>query len=430
VAFWGTERRRKPISTKRDYLVKRYEKRRANEQPTGGEALRQITWSKVCIRQGQAYIEVVKGIPAGSELWDVLIFLRDFITKYSLRGRNCCPDDLAAANLAWWGSKQMKDLYKILGVNKTATEDEIKKAYRALAKELHPDRNPGNKKAEDKFKEVTVAHEVLSNAEKRKLYDEFGADSLRPGFDPNIARAARSGRFTGVPFGQGFGGQGANFGGDVDLSAIFEQMFGGRGFSNFGGGGFQSPPRQRPPQQGENAEHTISIELEEAIKGGDHHLQLQKQTGEVNQLKVKIPAGVTDGDKIRLGGQGLPGAFGGPPGDLILQIQIAPHRLYKVQGKDLSIDIPLTLPEAILGTSIEVPTPEGNVKLKIPAGAQSGKKLRLTGKGLQDRKSNSKGDLYVVLQIQAPDASNPKVKELAQALAPFYGDVRAHLFEK
>lgn len=327
----------------------------------------------------------------------------------------------------------MKDLYKILGVSKTANEDEIKKAYRALAKELHPDRNPGNKKAEDKFKEVTVAHEVLSSPEKRKLYDEFGADSLRSGFDPNIARAARSGRFTGSPFGQGFGGgQSVNFGGnpsEVDLGAIFEQMFGGRGFSNFGNG-FQSQPRQRPPQQGESVEQSITIELDEAIKGGEQHLQLQKNTGEVNQLKVKIPAGVVDGDKIRLGGQGLPGAFGGPPGDLILQIQIAPHRLYKVQGKDLSIEVPITLPEAILGTSIEVPTPEGSVKLKIPAGAQNGKKLRLTGKGLFDRKSNAKGDLYVVLQLQAPDASNPKVKELAQALAPFYGDVRALLFEK
>jgi curved DNA-binding protein len=315
----------------------------------------------------------------------------------------------------------MKDLYQVLGVAKGASEDDIKKAYHALAKKLHPDRNPGDKKAEEKFKEVTVAHGVLSSPEKRKLYDDFGAESLRPGFDPNMARAARAGR------GNPFGGGGVRFeadGGEVDLNSIFEQMFGGRGR---GPGGFQGVPRQRPPQQGETIEQSLLIELDEALNGGEKHVQMQRPSGELNQLKVKIPVGVMDGDKIRLTGQGLPGAFGGPAGDLILQLNIAPHRLYKVQGKDLSIDLPLTLPEAILGASVEVPTPEGgSIKLKIPAGSQAGKKLRLTGKGLLDRKTNQRGDLFVVMQIHAPDATDPKVKELAEALAPFYGDLRKH----
>ena len=319
----------------------------------------------------------------------------------------------------------MRDLYQVLGVTKTASEDEIKKAYHKLAKQLHPDRNPGDKKAEEKFKEATVAHGVLSSAEKRKLYDDFGADSLRPGFDPKMARAARSGR------GNPFGGGGVRFeadGGEVDLNSIFEQMFGGggRGF-----GGFQGGPRQRPPQQGETIEQTLSVELEEALNGGERHLQTQRPSGELNQLKVKIPAGIMDGDKIRLTGQGLPGAFGGPAGDLILQLNIAPHRLYKVQGKDLSLDLPLSFPEAILGASVELPTPDGgNIKLKIPAGSQTGKRLRIAGKGLLDRKTNQRGDLYVVMQIHAPDAQNPKVKELAEALAPFYGDIRKHFTEK
>ena len=319
----------------------------------------------------------------------------------------------------------MKDLYQVLGVSKTASEDDIKKAYHALAMKLHPDRNPDNKKAEERFKEVTVANGVLSNPEKRKLYDDFGAESLRPGFDPNMARAARSGR--GNPFGGPGGGVRFETGDDVDLSSIFEQMFGGgRGF-----GGFQGGPRQRPPQQGESVEQTLLIELEEAVKGGEKHLQMQRPSGDNNQLKVKIPAGVMDGDKIRLSGQGFPGAFGGPAGDLILQLNIAPHRLYKVQGKDLSLDLPLTLPEAVLGSSVEVPTPEGgSIKLKIPAGSQTGKRLRLSGKGLLDRKTNQRGDLFVVMQVQAPDAADPKVKELAEALAPFYGDVRKHFSEK
>jgi curved DNA-binding protein len=325
----------------------------------------------------------------------------------------------------------MKDLYKVLGITKGANDDEIKKAYHKLAKELHPDRNPGNKKAEEKFKEVTVAHGILSNADKRKLYDDFGEDSLRPGFDPNIARAARSGHVGGNPFGGAPGGVRFETDGDVDLNSIFEQMFGGRGFGGFNG--FQGGPRQgrqRPPQQGENADLDLTIELEDAIKGGEKHLQMQRPSGETNQLKVKIPAGVMDGDKIRLSGQGHPGAFGGPAGDLILQLNIAPHRLYKIQGKDLLLDLPITLPEAVLGGTVEVPTLEGNFKIKIPAGSQSGKKLRLTGKGLLDRKANQKGDLYVVMQIQAPDIADPKVKELAEALAPFYGDVRKNLSEK
>jgi curved DNA-binding protein len=311
-----------------------------------------------------------------------------------------------------------RDLYDILGVSRSASAEEIKKAYRRLAKKYHPDVNPGNKQAEEKFKEVTAASEVLSDAKRRKLYDEFGPDSLRTGFDEKKAETYRQWRRQGAPS----GGMPFDFGdfervdvgdfGSFDFGSIFGDLF---------GGGRGRARRVRPtPTSGPSAQAEIEIDLRDAVLGAERDIHLDGRT-----LRVRIPPGVTDGSQIRLAGQGEAGAFGGPPGDLYLRVKLREHPYLRREGKDLYIDLPVTIPEAVLGAEVTLPTFEGPVRLRVPPGSQSGRQLRLRGKGLPELRGGSRGDLHAVVKIVLPEETEP-LRRAVKPLEPLYkGDPRA-----
>lgn len=312
------------------------------------------------------------------------------------------------------------DLYEILGVPRSATPEEVKKAYRKLAKQYHPDVNPGNKAAEEKFKEVTAAFEVLSDAKRRKLYDEFGPDALRTGFDEKRAEEYRRWRRQGTPP----GGMPFDFGdfrtvnvgdmGSFDFGSIFGDLFGGAA-------GPRGRVRRAPvPTAGAHAEAELAIPLKDAVLGAERDVRLDGRT-----LRVKIPAGVSDGAQIRLAGQGGPGAHGGPKGDLYLRIRLQEHPHVRVEGKDLTIDLPVTVPEAALGAEVELPTFEGTVRLRVPPGAASGTKLRLRGKGLPDVHGGARGDLYAVVLIVLPPVSEALEKAVKPLEKLYKGDPRA-----
>ncbi|MFL5364931.1 MAG: DnaJ C-terminal domain-containing protein [Myxococcales bacterium] len=329
----------------------------------------------------------------------------------------------------------MKDPYATLGVSRTASAEEIKKAYRKLAKKLHPDMNPGDKKAEERFKDVSGAFDVIGDPKKRALYDEFGDISLRSGFDEAKARQFREyrqaagagagrGGFQGFEdiFGGGAGGAGFD---PSDLSSMFGDLFSGGARAGRG-------RRTRiEPAAGEDVEASIEVDLRDAVLGAEREITLQKPgSTETSRLKVKIPPGVETGSRIRLAGQGSPGERGGAPGDLYLRITVRAHPTVRVEGRDLLLDLPITAPEALEGAEVTAPTFEGPVKLKIPSGSQSGRKLRLRGRGLPALRSGTggagapRGDLYVVLQIILPPDS-PQAREAVRALSRLYDhDVR------
>jgi curved DNA-binding protein len=312
-----------------------------------------------------------------------------------------------------------RDLYDILGVARTASADEIKKAYRRLAKKYHPDVNPGDKRSEEKFKEVTAAAEVLGDAKKRALYDEFGADSLRSGFDAAKADAYRQWKRQGAPQGGmpfDFGDfQEVNVGdyGTFDFGSIFEDLFGGRS----GRGRVRRGPI---PQQGAHAEAEIEVDLRDAVLGAERDVRLSGKT-----LRVKIPKGVTDGSMVRLSGQGAPGAHGGGAGDLYLRVKLREHPWIHREGKDLYLDLPLTVPEAVLGGEVTLPTFEGPVRLRIAPGTQSGKKLRLRGKGMPDLRGGERGDLYATVRIVLPERTAGLEKAVKPLEDLYKGDPRA-----
>jgi len=293
-----------------------------------------------------------------------------------------------------------RDLYDVLGVSRGATNDEIRKAYRKLAKKFHPDMNPGDRKAEDKFKEITAAHEVLSDEKKRKLYDEFGPDALRTGFDEKAADQYRRWRQHGgrpgqeVPFDLGdFSTVHVGNMGDFDFGSIFGDLFGGGGRS----GRRRGQPVAVP---GHDAEAELQVDLRDAVLGAERDLRIEDKT-----LRVKIPAGVAEGSRIRLAGQGGEGSNGAPAGDLFLVVRLRAHPAVRREGRDLYLELPITIPEAANGAEVVIPTFEGQVQLKIPAGTQSGRQLRLRGKGLPDLKGGARGDLYVVARIVLPEES-------------------------
>ncbi|WP_248355586.1 DnaJ C-terminal domain-containing protein [Anaeromyxobacter oryzae] len=311
-----------------------------------------------------------------------------------------------------------RDLYEILGVSRTATAEELKRAYRKLAKKYHPDVNPGNKAAEEKFKEVTAAFEVLSDEKRRKLYDEFGADSLRSGFDEKRAAEYRQWRRQGAPP----GGMPFDFGdfstvnvgdyGAFDFGSIFGEIF---------GGGRGARARRSPiPAQGVHTEAEITVDLRDAVVGGERDVRIDGRT-----LRVKIPAGVDDGSQIRLAGQGGRGQHGGPAGDLYLTVRLREHPNVRREGRDLYLDLPVTVPEAVHGAEVRLPTFEGPVALRVPAGAQSGMKLRLRAKGLPDLKGGARGDLYAVVQVVLPPASASLEKAVKPLSDLYKGDPRA-----
>lgn len=314
-----------------------------------------------------------------------------------------------------------RDLYEVLGVPRTASPEELKKAYRKLAKKLHPDVNPGDKRAEEKFKEVTAAADVLTDARRRALYDEFGADSLRSGFDASKADAYRQWKRHGAPQGGmpfDFGGfQEVRVGdfGTFDFGTLFEDLFGGEAARGPRSRGRRGPAAHR----GGNAEAEIEVGLRDAVLGAERDVRLDGKT-----LRVKIPKGVMDGSTIRLSGQGEPGAHGGAPGDLYLKVVLRTPPGVHREGKDLYMDMPVTVPEAVLGAEITLPTFEGPVRLRVPPGTQSGKKLRLRGKGLPDLRGGERGDLYVVAKLLLPERSGA-LEKAAKAFEPLYeGDPR------
>ncbi len=350
----------------------------------------------------------------------------------------------------------MRDPYEALGVSKTASDDEIKKAYRKLAREFHPDRNPGDEGAETRFKEVQGAYDLLSDPDKRKQYDRFGQNG--PG-----------------GFGAGGAGPGAGQGGwqNVDLGDIFGQ-FG----DIFGRGGRRA---QRPqPERGHDLETSVRISFEEALEGVQVRVPVEVETachvcggsgaepgtaprtcpecdgsGVVSdshglfalsqpcprcrgngvivekpcqncrgtgrervtrRYAVKIPAGAKDGTKVRLKGKGEPGRAGGPAGDLFVRVEVEPSSLYERRGADLLLDVPVTYPEAALGASVQIPTPDGPVALKVPAGTESGKLLRVKGRGAPKLRGGGRGDLLARVKVTVPQKLTKAEKEALEGL--------------
>jgi curved DNA-binding protein len=285
-----------------------------------------------------------------------------------------------------------KDYYKILGVQRGASEDEIKKAYRKLARKYHPDVSK-EANAKEKFQEVSEAYETLRDKEKRAAYDSLGS-SFRPGQD-----------FRPPPdwFDRFGGGRAEDLHG-VDLGELFESM------GLFGRAQRRSGFGRRGAFPGEDYEVAVRLSIEEAARGTERTVQLDGRS-----FTARIPRGATDGQRLRLRGKGGAGANGGPPGDLYLQIALDPHPLYKVHGHDLEIEVPLAPWEAALGAEIEIPTLEGRVKMKVPGGSKAGQKLRLAGKGLPTPGGGA-GDLYAVLSVAVPGTLTEREKTLYEEL--------------
>ncbi len=299
-----------------------------------------------------------------------------------------------------------QDYYDTLGLSKTASADEIQKAYRKLARQYHPDMNPDDKAAQQKFKEIQLAYDTLSDAEKRKMYDQFGPEYERAGGNPFSGHGGGRGGFEDV-FG-GRAGSGGGFQFDGDLGDLFRQFTGGggAGAGARGGGG-----RPQPPAKGRDlaTEHTIPFNT--AILGGEVSIPIRRD-GKSESLQVKIPAGVESGKKIRLRGQGEAVA-GAPKGDLIVTLHVAAHPFFKRTGKHLELRLPITIGEAFHGATIDIPTPGGTVALKIPAGSSSGRRLRVKGQGVRHANSEA-GDLFVELQIKLPDGLSPSPEKLSE----------------
>jgi curved DNA-binding protein len=312
-----------------------------------------------------------------------------------------------------------KDFYGVLGVSRAATADEIKKSFRKLAGKLHPDKNPGNKAAEAQFKEVSRAYEVLGDAKKRALYDEFGEEALREGFDPERMRQYRTWtdqqRAGGGPRG---GNPGVPFdledllrGGGVRVSTDGNvEEIGGMGdlFGDLFSGRRQRGPRG--PARGADQESEITIDFNSAVKGGTYNMRV----GEAGDITVRIPPGANEGSRVRIPGQGAPATRGGARGDLILTIHVRPHPFFRREGDDLHLDLPVKPGEAFRGAKVKVPTPDGPVTLKVPAHTQSGQVARLKGKGVA--KKGTQGDLYVHFLVQLPTSDDDAVREAVEVL--------------
>jgi curved DNA-binding protein len=295
---------------------------------------------------------------------------------------------------------EFKDYYDILGVSPTADADEIKKAYRKLARKYHPDvsKEPG---AEERFKAINEANEVLKDPARRATYDQFRAGGYRAGDE-----------FQPPPNWQGngfeFGGGGAG-----DFSDFFDALFRGQGAA----GGFHRGGRR--PARGADLRASIEIDLETALRGGSTRVSLSGENG-ARTLDVRIPAGIQPGQVIRLSGQGSPGRSGAGAGDLMLEVQLAPHSRYELHGRDLHTRVAVAPWEAALGAQIEVPTLDGAVDLKLPAGSSSGRRLRLRGRGMPDR-DGVRGDLYVIIEVHVPPADTDEMRALYERMRDLSG---------
>ena len=366
--------------------------------------------------------------------------------------------------------EQKRDYYEVLGVSKGASDDEIKKAYRKLAKKYHPDMNPGDKEAEARFKEVNEAYSILSDSEKRARYDQFG----HAGVDPNYGAGGPGGGFGGFDMG------------DIDLGDIFGSFFGG-GFGGFGG---SASGRRNGPQKGESLRASLTITFEEAAFGCEKEINLnrteeceachgsgaepgttaetcpdcrgtgvvrvQQRTGgfafsstapcsrcrgtgkiihtpckacggsgsvkKTKRVTVSIPAGIDDGQAISLRGQGNAGKNGGPAGDLIVAVHVKPHPQFHRDGTTVLYEQPVTFYQAVMGAELEIPTIDGKVKYNLPAGTQTGTTFRLRGKGIPELRGRGRGDQYVTVRVQVPTSLNGEQKEALRAFAEAMGE--------
>lgn len=372
-----------------------------------------------------------------------------------------------------------KDYYELLGVKKNTTTDEIKKAYRKLARKWHPDLNPGNKEAEHKFKDISSAYDCLGDEKKRKLYDEFGEEGLRTGFDADKTREYKQWQ-SSYQQQKSAGAAGPGFGRYESYEDVFGDLY---GFGNE-----QEDRRTARSAGGRDVEYEMTIDLVQSLKGFETELSMQKvkacakcqgsgvdpsvktttcptckgsgrlnvaegpmrftracpqckghgqigkpcpqcrgsgQTLGTETVRVTIPAGVKEGSKVRVAGKGEPGSNGGRPGDLYLLIHVHPHSLLRREEDNLHMEVPLTVHEVLAGASITIPTIDGQVRLKVPAGSQSGRILKLKGKGALNLKTKKHGDLLVKLIVKVPAGTNPEVLEAAEKMEKYYqGDIR------
>lgn len=308
-----------------------------------------------------------------------------------------------------------KDLYEILGLKKTATEAEIKKSFRQLAKKYHPDVNPNDKVAEQKFKEVNLAYEVLKDAKKRAHYDQMRA----LGANPFARGEAHAGGFRGAQYSGDFG--------DMGLGDLFEEIFGGKGGFTFRSGGFQGGQgfggrRGGFSSRGADQEAPFNITFLEAARGAERTIELENG----KRISVKIPEGVETGSKIKLSGLGGAGHGGGPAGDLILSLSVSDHPYFSREKENVVLKLPITVSEAILGAEIEIPTVDGRVHLKVPRGVSSGQRMKLTGKGI--KVGGQRGDQFVEILIKVPKEPSAKYKEAADTLKSDNFNPRSNLF--
>jgi DnaJ-class molecular chaperone len=310
-----------------------------------------------------------------------------------------------------------EDYYKILGVSRGASADEIQKAYRKLARKYHPDLNPDDKAAQKKFKEVQQAYDVLSDDKKRKLYDQFG---------PAFEQMGQSGgpqwssqvppEFQNFDFGHVFTGGGGEGPLPPDLQELLRQFTSGGGGFQFGGPSSRRRGRRAPAQPGADLRHEVEVPFRTAVTGGEVSLRLLRPGRKTETLTVKIPAGIEDGKAIRLRGQGEPSPNDGPPGDLLITVHVAPHPHYRRDKLDLIVRVPVTLAEAALGAKVDIPTPHGVISLKVPPGTSSGTRLRAKGQGIK-MSDGRVGDLYAEILITLPNQVDSDSAELIRKLA-------------
>jgi curved DNA-binding protein len=300
-----------------------------------------------------------------------------------------------------------RDYYETLGVARDASPDEIQRAYRKLARQHHPDVNKAPE-AEERFKEISAAYDVLSDPTTRKRYDRFGPDfrQVPEGYEDAAAGATRgrtggvrrASRAGGSPFGDGVRFESGDIGG-INFEDLFGDVFAGRGGSIAGA----------------DQEVEITLDIEEAYRGGKRKLKITGPEGD-RELDVTIPAGVTDGQRIRLAGEGGRGARDGAAGDLYLVVRLSSHPRYRVEGRDIFVDLPLAAWEAALGTSAPVPTPGGDAKVRVPSGSSTGRRLRLRGEGMPDPRGKRPGDLYAVVKVMVPPTLTDRERELFEEL--------------